>query len=265
VEVLRQGIVRGNPPSPRRLAPALDRGLEAVVLKCLEKAPGRRYASAAELADDLRRWLDGEPVRARPPRWPGRLTRRLLRSSGVRWAAGLAASAAVAAALVAGLFLRNSAPKPPSEAENVRLSNELAAARLEVARLQHQLDPAVRQHDEAIARLTRLRALLTDCRDAPSGVIWLCQQTELQGDVSRLDKLLLLLTEPTDHADPDSGTLKEVTSVVGELRCKSWQHFHSEAEPDPRLFDVLQFLTRVEDQVQQLSPDAGGRPAGCDS
>jgi serine/threonine protein kinase len=68
-----------EPVSPRRFQPAIPCDLETVTLKCLEKDPGRRYASAGALAEDLMRFLAGEPVQARPigpigwaTRWAGR-------------------------------------------------------------------------------------------------------------------------------------------------------------------------------------------------
>jgi hypothetical protein len=65
-----------DPPSPRALNPRLDRRLEAICLKCLEKAPARRYASAQALADDLASWQVGGPITARPQSWLGRALRR---------------------------------------------------------------------------------------------------------------------------------------------------------------------------------------------
>src|SRR5262249_19761298 len=61
--------------SPRTSRPELDRALESVLLKCLEIDPGRRYPTAAALAADLRRWLDGKrPTTQREP-WLARCGR----------------------------------------------------------------------------------------------------------------------------------------------------------------------------------------------
>jgi WD40 repeat protein/anti-sigma factor RsiW len=96
-------VLSDEPVPPRGLQPKLPRDLETICLKCLEKAPQRRYPSAAELADDLGRFLAHRPVRARRTSAPERLWRWTRRHPG--WAtaalllillAGGATAAAVA-------------------------------------------------------------------------------------------------------------------------------------------------------------------------
>ncbi len=69
LETLQQ-VLYLDPVPPRRLQPGVPRDLDTICLKCLRKEPGQRYAGAADLAADLRRFLKGEPIHGRPtPVW----------------------------------------------------------------------------------------------------------------------------------------------------------------------------------------------------
>jgi eukaryotic-like serine/threonine-protein kinase len=68
-------LLKDSPQKPRKSNLRIPRELEAVCLKCLEKNPALRYATAEALADDLQRWLRGEPTLAQPPAWPSRMWR----------------------------------------------------------------------------------------------------------------------------------------------------------------------------------------------
>jgi tRNA A-37 threonylcarbamoyl transferase component Bud32 len=73
-------VLQDEPRPPRQLNDKVPRDLETICLKAMAKTPARRYASAADLADDLRRYLAGEPVHARPVGLAERLGRWCLRN-----------------------------------------------------------------------------------------------------------------------------------------------------------------------------------------
>jgi ABC-type amino acid transport substrate-binding protein len=105
-------LVRSRDPEPpRRLNPAVPRDLETVCLKCLEKEPARRYASAADLADDLELWLrPGGRIRNRPPGRPERCWRWVRRRPIAAVLAALAAVLLVAAVVCLAALPDRSGP-----------------------------------------------------------------------------------------------------------------------------------------------------------
>lgn len=87
-------VVETPPVAPRRLNAAIPRDAETICLKCLEKSPVARYQTAQEVADDLQRFLDGEPIRARPASTVEKVIKWARRRP---WQARLLAVAALAA------------------------------------------------------------------------------------------------------------------------------------------------------------------------
>jgi WD40 repeat protein/predicted Ser/Thr protein kinase len=157
-ETLHQ-VLYEEPVPPRQLNPAIDRDLETITLKCLHKEPGRRYASAAELADDLRRYRSREPIRARPVSAGGRLWRWCRRNPAVA-ALAMAVTLALLAGTGVSTFFALQAEHRAEEARDERgkARRHLYAARMNLA-----------QQAWESAQLGRLRELLDGQRPEHTG------------------------------------------------------------------------------------------------
>jgi serine/threonine protein kinase/formylglycine-generating enzyme required for sulfatase activity len=141
-------VIDREPVPPTRLQPGVQRDLEIICLKCLRKEPARRYPSAAALADDLGRFLRGEPIVARRVSPLERAAKWVKRN---RVVAGLAAALVVVvlAGSLAGLWIR-SAILEQSQAEQ----DEAQAAGL----VQRLLDAETARVPDVIAALDGYRA-----------------------------------------------------------------------------------------------------------
>jgi WD40 repeat protein len=159
-----------DPLPPRRLLPRLPRDLDTICLKCLEKHPLKRYASAHALAEDLRHWLAGEPVRARPiGAW----------ERGVRWArrrpalAGLAGVSIIATLAVVGAVV------------GLWYSGQLQSALQEAVALRAEADRQRLRADEQRARAEEVERRVRYARDMN-----LAYQTWQDSHLGRLTELL---------------------------------------------------------------------------
>jgi WD40 repeat protein/predicted Ser/Thr protein kinase len=147
LEAILLQVVERDPVPLRRLNPNVPRDLEAICLKCLEKEPSHRYPAASALADDLDRFLDHSPVRARRLTFFHRLWRHSRRRPAI--AALVATSMAAVLAGIAGVIWHW------HQIEKARADTEQANARLQtlVSRLRFE-------HADNLARAGELRAAL---------------------------------------------------------------------------------------------------------
>jgi serine/threonine-protein kinase len=221
-ETVRQ-VIDQEPARPSRLNARVPRELETICLKCLRKEPERRYASAAALADDLERFREGRPVRARPPSLGGRLWRWGRRNPA---AAALTATALALGglALGGGWWLERQQAERRAEAarREGRESQAVEGVLRQAADLQEQgrwpdarvvlqgapsdLAPAdlrgrvqrARADAEMVARLEEIRLRLLEGRKSHEPVA--PRGDQLYGEAFRDHGIALLTGEPAEAA-----------------------------------------------------------------
>jgi WD40 repeat protein/serine/threonine protein kinase len=182
-------VLSEEPVPPARLHPRLPRDLETICLKCLEKEPRRRYETALALADELRRFLNDEPIQARPLSTFARGLRWCRRNPALAAVSGLAVVALVAAvALLVGFCIEQT-----RHAARLEQEQELTKAALDKAEKRRQ---QLEEIDEKRRRFERLSASL-----ALDQALSLCNQGEI-------NRGLLWFVRSLEVAPPDATDLQ---------------------------------------------------------
>jgi len=183
---------------PRRLRPDVPRDLETICLKCLEKSPGQRYATAFELAGDLGRFQRGEPVRARRL-GPARRLSKWARRHPWQTTSGATVLAAVLALI--GLTYRH----------NVQL-------RAEVGRTRAKAAEARRNYQEARSTIQAMLDRLQDRRLAGSPRLLDLRRDQREDALAFYDRILRQVdsNDPVVRADT-ARALTEASAVQHEL------------------------------------------------
>ncbi len=214
-------VSHDEPVPPRQLQHKVPRDLETVCLKCLHKEPGRRYASALELAEDLRRFLAGEPIHARPVGPAERAVKWVRRRPAV---AGLAAALVlVAAAGFAGITWKYLEAEQQTRAkqdaldevdqkhkETLRLAADLKAERDQTRRELNRADFALyvnriqlsaREAEQKDA--FRAQEVLDECRWDLCGWEWYYLRRRCGAELSRFQIPYTLCKTESLRVSPD--------------------------------------------------------------
>jgi truncated hemoglobin YjbI len=160
LQILAQ--VQGDDPvPPRQLQPAVPRDLETICLKCLRKEPGQRYGSATELAEDLARFLSGEPIAARPVGAWQRAAKWVRRRPAVAALLAFSVLVLVSGTMVSLYF----AVQAKERAKEADASAEIAKGKEQEALTKEKEANDAREQTEAILARSLLRPLGHNAKD----------------------------------------------------------------------------------------------------
>jgi serine/threonine protein kinase len=232
VRMVMQQVVHDEPPSPRKLNANVDKDLETITLKCLEKDPHRRYQTALDLALELRRYISGEPILARPVSRLERGWRWAKRKPMMATTAALMLFLAIAGPLVAvrELSLRRLLETRFLESANLinQRNDDTDKAKKTIDELNHQLalwegkaNPAElwpQQLDES-RRLLVMRDAFNKTKAALQGKL---QNGEIQGREAACGYIGLAIM--ADATGQQSDAIGFYTNAINSLQQLVQQH-----------------------------------------
>ena len=144
---LLQQIATEDPPPLREINPQVPGDLETIVLKTTAKQPQERYETARQLADDLQRFLDHEPIKARRPTMPQRISKWALRHTALVWSASAILLVSTIALAVSTILVLNE--QSQTSAALTRAQANFDEAERQKEEVQHQMRLVERARDRA--------------------------------------------------------------------------------------------------------------------
>ncbi len=236
-------ICNSEPIAPRRLNSSVSRDIETIALKCLEKEPRRRYPTAAALADDLRRFLTSQPIRARTTPAAARLWKWLRRrptTAGLVIASVLAL-VAIPAAVINGLY-STSLASSLAKTQSARERAENAERQVREGAYFHKIMLAGQEWRDA--QVGRVRELLAECDPEHRGWEW-----------HYLNRLCTPSTIRLDHPDAVDSV---AVSLDGSLIASGSQD-HAARIWDANTHALIHTLLGHTDRVYRVAFDPTGR------
>ena len=240
VRMLLHHVIYDDAPSPRRLNSNVPRDLETICLKCLEKSPGRRYHTAADLRDDLQRFLKGEPIRARPVNVFERAMKWAMRRPAI---AGLiAALVALTIVAVTGITWQwRNAVAAQKRHSRTQVDLVLSAEPQVVASVIANLDEFRKWVDPELNRLLSRR-------DLPAKHRYRVSLALLPVDSGRVEYVLQRLLSVDDDATLDMGELVYGAQALhghrGQLADGLWELVQDPNGSDEQRFRAALILAR---------------------
>jgi WD40 repeat protein len=166
-------VLNEEPPAPRKINDGIPRDLETICLKAMVKLPSQRYQSARDLAQDLRRFCNGEPIRARPVSSLSKLTMWCRRNRALTASLSFAAAALLAVLVLSVVF-------------GIRQYQSASALRREKDQTKTALDES-REKTRQLAEANRKSASLAQAQglilcnqgDVSKGILWLAHALQI--------------------------------------------------------------------------------------